>query len=142
MCFTAPTHPFLCHFLWLEQEMSVKVLSQYNNLAHTTSRTGHLSLPLIALIKPSLQEVNCSTFCRLLCFYWLTHFNLWNLLKTSPAWRALTLAHIIMKCVCSHGRTCCTHVLKRTMCHRAYVCALNIDLQSTQLKSHTHALTS
>lgn len=85
VCFVALTLPFLCRFLRLEQEMCVKVLSQYNNLVHTTSRTGHLSLALIALIKPSLQEANCSTFCRLLCFYWLTHVQPLEPIKNQPS---------------------------------------------------------
>lgn len=84
--------------------MCVKVLLQYSNVVQTTSRTGHLSLARSALINTFLQEVNCSTFCRFLCFYWLRHVRVLETIKTSSAWRANALG-VIIKRACSHGRT-------------------------------------
>lgn len=116
VCFVALTFPFLGHFLWLEHKMRVKVLLQYNNLVHTTRRTGRLSLALVALINPFLQEVNCSTFCRFLCFYWLTHFQLLEPIKTSLAWRSYTLTRNHKVSMLTRSHVLCPRTPQHTMC--------------------------
>ena len=87
---------------------------QYNNLVHTTSLTGPELTATITSIK---QELNCSTFCELLCFYWLTHVQPLEAIKTSLAWLTHPHTHIIIKCACSHDHTYFIHITKRSMRH-------------------------
>lgn len=80
------------YFLWLmsKKKKCVKVLLQPAEQV------------ICLLIKASLQEVNCSTFCKVSCFYWLTHVQLWNLLKPAEP-GAHTLTHTHNQSVqCSH----------------------------------------
>lgn len=113
------------YFLWLmsKKKKCVKVLLQPAEQV------------ICLLIKPSLQEVNCSTFCKVSCFYWLTHVQLWNLLKPAePGAHTLTHTHIIKVC---NAHTYCILVLKHNMCHKAYTTTQITHLHTQNLYTHT-----
>ena len=71
--------------------------------------------------------------------------NLWNPLKTSLAWRTLTLTHIIIKCACSHDHTYSVHTSWNTVCvtrlTSVFITPICIAPNSNHTPTHLHLYT-